>query len=118
MAFWPMAVYFAAVVALVGAIMTLSWLLGQRHRERATGDPYESGMIPEGSARVRLPIKFHLVAMFFVIFDLEAAFLIAWAVAVPELGWTGFAGAAGFVFTLGAALAYIWRLGGLDWGEG
>ena len=116
MTLWPMAVYFAAVIVIVAAMMCLSYILGQRHSDRATGEAYESGILPEGSARVRLSAKFYLVAMFFVIFDLEAVFLFAWAVAVPELGWAGFAGAVIFVLTLVAALAYLWRLGALDWG--
>jgi len=116
MTLWPMAVYFAAVVAVVAAMMCLSYVLGQRHRDRATGEIYESGILPADSAPIRLSARFYLVAMFFLIFDLEAVFLFAWAVAVPELGWPGFAGALIFVLTLVASLAYLWRLGALDWG--
>jgi NADH-quinone oxidoreductase subunit A len=95
----------------------LSYVLGQRHSERATGDVYEGGIVSTGSARVRLSVKFYLVAMFFVIFDLEAVFLFAWAVAARELGWAGYAEALVFVVILVAALVYLWRSGALDWGE-
>ena len=81
-----------AVVAfgLVAAILVLSSLLGQRHRERATGQPYESGIVPTGSARIRFPSHFYLVAMLFVIFDLEAVFLVAWAAAARDLRAAGY----------------------------
>jgi NADH-quinone oxidoreductase subunit A len=112
---WPLLVYVAAVLAIVAGMLALSYLLGQRHTERATGEPYESGMIPTGSARLRLDAKFHLVAMFFVIFDLEAAFILAWAVALRTAGWAGYVDMLVFVVVLLVALIYIWRLGALDW---
>jgi len=111
-----LAVYFVAVVGLVAAMIGISHLLGERHAERATGQPYESGIVSEGSARVRFPVKFYLVAMFFVIFDLEAVFLFAWAVAARELGWAGYVEAMIFTVVLVAALAYLWRSGALEWG--
>jgi NADH-quinone oxidoreductase subunit A len=93
-----------------------SWLLGERHRDPHTALPYESGIVSEGSARVRLNVKFYLVAMFFVIFDLEAVFIFAWAIAARELGWAGYAEVVIFIGILLAALAYLWRMGALDWG--
>ncbi len=116
MALWPLAVYFVAVIGLVAAMIGISHALGERHAERATGQPYESGIVSEGSARVRFPVKFYLVAMFFVVFDLEAVFLFAWAVAARELGWAGYVEAMIFTVVLVAALAYLWRSGALDWG--
>ena len=113
---WPLAVYFVCVLGLVGVMVGLSYILGQRHRELATGDPYESGIVGAGSARLRLSAKFYLLAMFFVIFDLEVVFLVAWAVAVRELGWAGYVEALIFIGVLGVALAYLWRIGALDWG--
>ena len=77
--------------------------------------PYESGIVSEGSARVRVSAKFYLVAMFFVIFDLEAVFIFAWAIAARELGWAGYSEILVFIAILVAALAYLWRLGALDW---
>ena len=114
---WPLAVYFSAIVVIVAAMIGLSYVLGQRHRERATAEPYESGIVSTGTARVRFDIKFYLVAVFFLIFDLEAAFLYAWAVAVRETGWAGYAEALVFIGVLAAALVYLWRLGALDWGK-
>ncbi len=112
---WPLAVYFLVVVALVAAMLALSYALGQRHREHATSEFYEGGIQSEGSAHVRLSARFYLIAMFFVIFDLEAVFVFAWAVAARELGWPGYCEIAVFVGLLVAALAYLWRLGALDW---
>jgi NADH-quinone oxidoreductase subunit A len=115
---WPLAVYLVIVVMLVFAMLGLSFVLGQRHHNRATGTPYESGILSQGSARVRLSAKFYLVAMFFVIFDLEAVFIFAWAIAVRETGWTGYAEATCFVAVLLATLVYLWRVGALDWRQG
>ncbi len=117
-ALWPLAVYAVAVLLLVSGMIGLSYLLGERHREPATGDPYESGILSTGSAEVRLSVSFYLVAMFFVIFDVEAVYLFAWAVAGRELGWSGYAEVLIFVGLLAAALVYLWRLGALDWGSG
>ena len=112
---WPFGVYFALVLLLVTGMLVVSYLLGQRHSERATGSPYEGGILSEGSAHVRLSVKFYLVAVFFVIFDLEAAFLFAWAVAARSLGWPAFWEASVFIGVLLAALLYLWRIGALDW---
>jgi NADH-quinone oxidoreductase subunit A len=116
--FWPLGVYFAAVLLLVTAMLLVSWVLGQRHREAATGSPYEGGIVSEGSARLRLSAKFYLVAMFFVVFDLESVFLYLWAISLREAGWAGFWEALLFIALLMAALGYLWRLGALDWGPG
>lgn len=113
---WALLAYAALVVAVVAGMLGLSYVLGQRHHDGSTDDPYESGNIPTGSARLRIPIKYYLVAVFFVIFDLEAAFLFAWAVAVREAGWAGFFEASIFIGVLLVALAYLWRQGALDWG--
>lgn len=114
---WPIVVYFIAVLALVAGMLVLSNLLGQRHTERATGEPYESGIVSTGSARLRFSVKFYLVAMLFVIFDLEAAFIIAWAIAFRESGWAGYLGVLFFIAVLVAALIYEWRLGAFDWSQ-
>src|SRR4249920_3533723 len=112
---WPLVAYFAFVVVLVATILIVSYLLGQRHFEPATGEPYEGGIVSEGSARVRFSANYYLVAMFFVVFDLEAVFLFAWAGAARELGWAGYWAILLFVGMLGAALIYIWKVGALDW---
>ena len=115
MTLWPLAVYFGAVILMVAGIILLSHVLGQRHRDRATGEPYESGIVSTGSARLRFSVKFYLVAMFFVIFDVAGGFIFAWAVAVHRVGWSGYVGVLVFVGILAVALVYLWRLGGLDW---
>ncbi len=115
--FWPLAVYLGAVVVLIASMLGMSYFLGQRHRERLTGEPYESGIVPTGSARVRFDVKFYLVAMFFVIFDLEAVFIYAWAVSIRETGWAGYLEVLLFIGILMSGLVYLWRMGALDWGE-
>ena len=112
---WTLGVYFIAVLLLVAAMLAVSYVLGERHNEHATGQPYESGILSEGSARVHVSAKFYLVAMFFVIFDLEAVFIFAWAIAARELGWVGYWELLIFIAILFVALAYLWRLGALDW---
>jgi len=112
---WPLVAYFAFVVVLVAAILLVSYLLGQRHFEPATGEPYEGGIVSAGSARVRFSVNYYLVAMFFVVFDLEAVFLFAWAGAARELGWAGYCEVVLFVGVLVAALIYLWKVGALDW---
>jgi NADH-quinone oxidoreductase subunit A len=113
---WQLIVYGAAALAVVVGMLLVSALLGQRHKERTTDDPYESGIIPTGSARIRFDVKFYLMAVFFVIFDLEAVFIFAWAVAARRLGWVGYAEILIFVGFLLLALVYLWRVGALDWG--
>jgi NADH-quinone oxidoreductase subunit A len=114
---WPLGVYFFSVVAIVTAMTALSYILGERHREKQTNEPYESGIMSTGTARVRFDIKFYLIAMFFVIFDLEAVFIFAWAVSIRETGWTGYWEMLIFIAILTAALVYIWKLGALEWGS-
>jgi NADH-quinone oxidoreductase subunit A len=114
---WVMAVYFFAVVALVTFMILLSFVLGERHRGGATGEPYESGILSTGTARVRFDVKFYLVAVFFVVFDLEAVFIFAWAVSIRELKWAGYIEMLIFIGVLVAALVYLWRLGALEWGK-
>lgn len=112
---WPLAVYFAAVLLIVAVMLSLSHVLGQRHHEPATGSQYESGIVSQGSAHSRLSVKFFLVAVFFVVFDLEAIFLFLWAVAGRELGWPGYAETLIFAGVLLAAFVYLLRTGALDW---
>jgi len=111
----PLVLHALVVALVVGAMLGLSALLGEKHRGHATGTPYESGIAVTGSARVRHPAQFYLVALLFVIFDLEVAFLFAWAIVAREMGPAGFAGALVFVVILAAGLLYEWRHGVLDW---
>jgi NADH-quinone oxidoreductase subunit A len=96
-------------------MLSLSHFLGERYREKQTNEPYESGILSTGTARVRFDVKFYLIAMFFVIFDLESVFVYAWAVSLRESGWTGYAEMLIFIGVLAAALVYLWRLGALEW---
>lgn len=114
--FWPFLVYGAFVLALLTLILCLSYFLGQRHRDRATGQPYESGIVETGSARLRFSAQFYLVAMIFVIFDIEVVFIVLWAVAFEELGWAGYLGISIFIALLIAVLIYEWSIGALDFG--
>lgn len=115
---WPLAVYFVLVIALAALIVAGSHLLGERHREPATGAPYEGGILSEGSARVRVAVEYYLVAAFFVIFDVEAVFVFGWAIAGRSLGWSAYVELVVFVAVLLAGLAYLWRCGGLDFAPG
>ncbi|OGW37084.1 MAG: NADH:ubiquinone oxidoreductase subunit A [Nitrospirae bacterium GWD2_57_9] len=112
---WPLAVYFGLVIILIASMIIISHFLGERHREKMTDMPYESGVSPTGSARLRFHIQFYLIAMFFVVFDLEAVFVYAWAVSIRENGWTGYAEMTIFIGILAASLAYLWRVRALDW---
>jgi NADH-quinone oxidoreductase subunit A len=119
MTLWPLALYAGLVLFLVGALLVVSYLLGERHKARAMGEPYESGILSTGSARLRLSTKFYLVALLFVLFDLEAVFVFGWAVAAtdPAVGWRGYWGLLVFVGLLVVGLIYEWRQGALDWGR-
>jgi NADH-quinone oxidoreductase subunit A len=113
---WPLLVYGAIVLSLVGAMLGVSYVLGGRHSERATGTPYEGGILSTGSARIRFSAQFYLIAMLFVIFDVETIFILSWAIAFRELGWYGYAGVSIFIILLVVVLIYEWRNGALDFG--
>lgn len=114
MILWPMLVYFALGVALTVGMLIASHILGPRHNEPATGEYYEGGVTSAGTARLRFSVNFYLFAMFFVVFDLESVFIVAWAVALREVGWTGYVEALVFIMVLVATLVYLWRLGALN----
>ena len=113
---WPLIMYAGLVVILLVVILTLSYILGQHHADRATALPYEGGIEQSGSARLRFSAQFYLVAMLFVIFDVEAVFLMLWALGFYELGWHGYIGAAVFVGQLVIVLVYEWGVGALNIG--
>ncbi len=102
--------------ALIALLMVVTHLLGERHMERRTAVPYESGMTPTGDARLRFAADFYLIAVFFVIFDVSAVFIFAWAVAIRDLGWPGYIAILIFIMETVAGLAYIWRMGAFSWG--
>ena len=115
-AIWPLVLYFAAVIGLIAVTLVISYVLGMRHTAKAAEQPFESGIVSVGSARLRFSAKFYLIAMFFVIFDLEAVYLFAWAIALRDVGWSGYFEVLIFIGILVAALAYLWRIGALEWG--
>jgi len=113
---WPLLLYAGIVAFLLTAILLLSYFLGQHHSDRATRLPYEGGIQQSGSARLRFSAQFYLVAMLFVIFDVEAVFIMLWALGFYELGWAGYIGAAVFIAQLVVVLIYEWGIGALNIG--
>lgn len=113
---WPFLVYGAIVFSLVLIILGLSYILGQHHNDRATSEPYEGGILSTGSARLRFSSQFYMIAMLFVIFDVETIFIVSWAIAFRELGWYGYFGVLAFIVLLVLVLIYEWRNGALDFG--
>jgi NADH-quinone oxidoreductase subunit A len=114
--FLPFLIYAGLVLLLVGIMISLSWILGERHKEKLTDEPYESGIPPTGNARLRFSSHFYLIAIFFVIFDLDAVFILAWAVSFRELGIAGYLGIVAFIGILIAVLIYEIGIGSLDFG--
>jgi NADH-quinone oxidoreductase subunit A len=97
-------------------MIALSYVLGERHNEKTTNEPFESGIPPTGDARLRFSSSFYLIAMFFVIFDLDAAFIMLWAVSFRELGIPGYIGILIFIGILIVLLLYELSIGALDFG--
>jgi NADH-quinone oxidoreductase subunit A len=115
--YWPLLLYFVLVLGLVITMLGVSFFLGERHSERVTGEPYESGVKPTGSTGIHLSVKFYLVALFFVIFDVESIYIFAWAIVFRESGWAGYIEILIFIGILVLTLIYLWRMGALDWGR-
>ena len=116
---WDLAsfgLYAFMVAVILAVLMFLATWLGRRRPYPEKDLPYESGVIPTGGARLRFPVQFYLVAIFFIIFDLEAVFIYSWAVAFDLLGWPGFLYIVFFIAALFAGLVYIWKKKGLEWG--
>jgi NADH-quinone oxidoreductase subunit A len=114
--FWPFIVFAIIVISLIGIMIGLSYVLGEHHREKTTNEPYESGIPPTGDARLRFSSGFYIIAMFFVIFDLDAAFIMMWAVSFRELGLPGYIGILIFIGLLIVLLIYELSIGALDFG--
>jgi NADH-quinone oxidoreductase subunit A len=111
-----LAVYTALVLGLIGVILFLASWLGQKKDTPEKLRPYECGIIPTGAARLHSPVPFYLVATFFLVFDVEAAFIFTWAIAFGPLGWAGWLQISFFIIVLLVSLFYLWKKGGLDWG--
>lgn len=113
--YFPVLVQGVIAVVLAAALIVLSYVLGKRVRNVVKDTPYESGITPTGDARARFSVKFYLVAMLFILFDIEAIFLYPWAVVFRELKMFGFAEMLVFVVLILSGFFYIWRKGALDW---
>ncbi len=114
--YWPFIVFSILSVLLVASMVVISYGLGERHMDKKTGEPYESGINPTGNARLRFSSHFYLIAMFFVIFDLETAFIMAWAISFRDLGASGYFGILVFIVVLMVVLIYELKIGSLDFG--
>lgn len=114
--FYHLAAYTLVSVALIGVLLLAAWWLGAKRTSPTKQMPYESGVAPSGSARLAWPVPFYLVAIFFIVFDVEAAFIFAWAVVWDELGITGLVQITVFIVILFAGLIWLWLKGGLNWG--
>ena len=112
---WALAAFLLGVLGLCAFMLLVSSVLGSKAWGRSKNEPFESGIVGTGDTRLRFSAKFYLVAMLFVIFDVEALFLFAWAVSVRESGWAGFIGASIFISILVAGLVYEAAIGALDW---
>jgi len=111
----PLIIYFGAIVAVTAIMLGGAYFLGQRHRAKVADEPFESGIVSTGDVHIRFSVHFYLLAIFFVIFDMETVFLFAWSVALKEAGWPGFIEALIFIGVLIAALIYLGAIGALDW---
>src|SRR5438094_2108668 len=115
--YFPVLLQALIAMALAAGLLTASYLLGKRVRNRIKDTPYESGMVPTGDARQRFSVKFYLVGMLFILFDIEAIFLYPWVVVYRDLKMFGFVEMLIFVILLLSGFFYIWKKGALDWAE-
>ncbi len=114
-AYLPIFVHFALVVVLTTVLLAAHALLGKPRPLPAKAEPYESGVWPTGSARERVPIRYYLIAMLFILFDIEAVFMYPWAVVSRELGIGGLIAILTFVAVLGLGFIYAWKRSALEW---
>lgn len=114
-AYLPLLIHFIVAMALAGAILLASSLVGRHFTSRTKMQPYECGITPTGDAREPFSVKFYLVAMVFILFDVEAVFLYPWAYVYRELRWFGFTEMMLYIAILLAGYAYLWKKGALDW---
>ncbi|OGU12759.1 MAG: NADH-quinone oxidoreductase subunit A [Geobacteraceae bacterium GWC2_58_44] len=112
----PLAVYTLIAVLLIGALLLAAYYLGSGKEAADKGIPYESGVLPTGSARHASQVPFYLIAIFFIIFDVEGAFIITWATAWDLLGLSGLVHITVFITVLLLGLVWLWMKGGLEWG--
>ena len=113
---FSLVVFSLMIVALIALLLFVASWLGEKTSNSEKLRPYESGVIPTGSARLWYPVPFYLVAIFFLIFDVEGAYIFSWAIAWENLGWSGWLQIGFFIGVLILGLVYIWKKGGLEWG--
>lgn len=113
--YFPVLLQALIAMALAAGLLTVSFLLGKRVRNRVKDMPYESGIVPTGTARERFSVKYYLVAMLFILFDIEAIFLYPWVVVYRELKMFAFIEMLVFVVLILSGFFYIWKKGALDW---
>lgn len=111
----PVFVHFALVVGLTALLLGVHALLGRRRPLPGKSEPYESGVWPIGSARERVPIRYYLIAMLFLLFDIEAIFMYPWAVIARDLGVFGLVEMLTFIGVLAIGLLYAWKRRALEW---
>jgi NADH-quinone oxidoreductase subunit A len=111
----PILIFMLVAIGLVAVIVVLSELLGKKKHFPAKDMPYECGMDPIGDARSRYTVRFYVIAMFFIVFDIEAIFLYPWAVVFKSLGWFGFVEMLVFIGIIAVGLVYVWGKGALEW---
>ena len=113
--YFPVLVQAVIAMALAAGLLSVSYLLGKRVRNKVKDMPYESGIVPTGDARQRFSVKFYLVGMLFILFDIEAIFLYPWVVVYRELKMVAFVEMLVFVVLILSGFFYIWKKGALDW---
>jgi NADH-quinone oxidoreductase subunit A len=113
--YFPVLVQALLAMAVAAGLLTVSFLLGKRVRNRVKDMPYESGIVPTGDARRRFSVKFYLVGMLFILFDIEAIFLYPWVVVYRELKMFAFVEMLVFVILILSGFFYIWKKWALDW---
>jgi NADH-quinone oxidoreductase subunit A len=112
---FPIVVVLTVAVVMVLALSFLSWLLGPKRMTAVKAASFECGSESSGPARDRFGVKFYVVALLFIVFDVEAVFLYPWAVLFKELAWGGMVMMGLFVLTLALGLVYVWKKGALEW---
>jgi NADH-quinone oxidoreductase subunit A len=113
--YFPVLLQAIVAMALAAGLLSVSFLLGKKVRNRVKDMPYESGIVPTGDARQRFSVKFYLVGMLFILFDIEAIFLYPWVVVFRELKMFAFVEMLVFVVFILSGFFYIWKKGALDW---
>ena len=121
LSFWEpgilsLVIFGVLILIFIASQLFVAHWLGEKKKSKEKSRAYESGVIPTGTARLRYPVPFYMVAIFFLLFDVEAIFIFSWAIAYKELGWAGWLQISFFIIVLILGLIYIWNKGGLEWG--